>query len=243
MEAPPAKNLLVIVTLLSTFAILVSIMPAGFVLGSNPDYRKVDVPSYFEAIDISTYADTYVFNITDDVFYKEWGKTEFGHDMFFRAYRPPTWYEYWFANWHCHPFLFFYGWGAHKMEWINQNGISRGYTIHDTDISQDMTNGTAQYTVKCSHFEMMAWIGYDTAVYSSLTDAWDNDELCFMFAIDWDEKGTGMNAWNLISMLLFFQLPNIHWTINALIAIPMWLMIGYCIFAFVMAVIKSLPFT
>lgn len=244
MEAPPAKNILFIVVLLSTFALLVSTMPSEFVEGSNPQYRKADVPSYFEAIDVEQFANTYVITPDSDYYIENWGKTQFGHDMQFHANRPPTFSDYYLYNEHCFPFLFFYRWGAHKMEWIVHDTITtRGTTLYSDEIESDMENGTARYVVKCNHFQMNCWVGYNTSLYNSVEDAWDNNGLSLMFAIEWDEKGTGINAWNLIGLLLFFQLPNIHWTLNALIAIPLWLMIAYLIFAFVMAVIKSLPLT
>lgn len=254
MEYPPLSHFLVILVLLSTFTLLVLTIPYDFYVLAK-EYRQQDIPEYFEALDLSMYANTYVINITDDDYEEHWGPDETGHHMKFSAWTDIP--GYWgFGSGHVmineHYYKFWiWNTGYHRQEWITKNGISRGLSLQDEDIDLDFNKDTdiAEYSVKCKHFEMNAWIHYDSETFSCSKDAWDNYDsepfngISILFAIDFDEMGTGMNAWNMIGMILFFQMPQVHLILNLLIAIPLWVCIAWLTFAFIIAVIKSLPFT
>ena len=242
MEAPEPKTLFVIISFLALFGILVGTIPSDFVF-STEEYREISVPDYFEAIDITQYAQTYQHNITHPTYAKLWGKSEFGHDMRFAD----DWVDlYRLTNTHGYTFLGIWT-GGHYQEWVNKEGVNRGEYLSLSELEEDWGIGTqsdkGEYTLQCKHFHMDAWFAYNTTTYSSIKDAWDNDELKCLFGIEWDEMGTGLDAWNLIRMILFWQLPDINLVLNVIISIPLWIGISWMIFAFVLAVIKSLPFT
>jgi len=61
-----------------------------------------------------------------------------------------------------------------------------------------------------------------------------------MIGINFDQTGTGYNAWDLIGMLLFFQLPDVHWIINILLALPFWVPVAYLTFIFILRAIGAI---
>jgi len=95
------------------------------------------------------------------------------------------------------------------------------------------------YVAKTEDFQCRAYFGFNDTKYSSPTEAWDNYELDILIGMKFDQVNTSINAWSLISMLLFFQLPEVHWIINALIAIPIWITVAYLIYVLI---IKIIPF-
>lgn len=230
------KTFVTVVTFLAIFAFLISIMPAQFLV-SGSNYRQINVPTYFESIDLQTFASYYLINITSDSYQKFWGKSEFGHDMNFRAEKLATYNMLW--NEHGYTLWGFWT-GGHKQKWINENGTERGDLLTTSEIDLDSDNGTAKYTVECSHFQMKAWVGYDPTLYNSSKNAWDAHNMSVLFAIDFDERGSTLNAWNLLALLLFFQLPNVNPIINMLIAIPVWVCFAVLTFIVIIEIIQTL---
>jgi hypothetical protein len=81
--------------------------------------------------------------------------------------------------------------------------------------------------------------GYNTTSYDNCTQAYENDALGIWLGINFDQVNTQYNAWNLISMILFFQMPDVHPLINVIIAIPIWVTIAYLVFTLIT---KLIPF-
>ena len=61
--------------------------------------------------------------------------------------------------------------------------------------------------------------------------------------IEFDQMATGLNAWDLISMVLFFKMPNVHPVLNYIIGVPIWISITWLAASIIIAFLKSLPFT
>jgi len=253
MEAPPAKNFVFLVTFLGILALLYSLIPASFY--ASAEYGGITVPDErFEAIDILSYATTYTMNLTDEAFphwyfSDDWGIDEgFGYNFYFVAEGFEDDYAL-MINYHYWPFLIFKT-GQHAQTWYDSQGmvVSEKGMLYDDTIDQyaedyeDMK--IAEFRVKCKHLQMMAWIGYNGTEYSNCLDAWMDDTLAVKWAITWDEMGTGMNSWNLIGMLLFFQIPSeFPSPFGIILAMPIWALEAILIFQIILAIVKSLPFT
>lgn len=251
METPPLRHFLFVVCFFAFFAILVSTMPIELI-SSADDFREVSHPTLFESSSIEDLASSYLINVTyspipPHIFVDYWGIAEgFGHN-FVCEVKEEAGGEPSVENRHYYPFLGIPT-GSHQMHWISkESGIDYGGQVTSQEYEKEETyqegSNVSAYVVKCDHVTMHGWIGYNNTDYSNITDAWENDELKVEFAIEWDELGTGLNAWNLISAILFYQTPDIHWTINSFIAIPLWVSIAWMVFAFILAVVNALPFT
>lgn len=216
-------------------------------------YSYVEPPDYFTSANVEDLATFY--NITADnagAYYSEaWGIDEgFGHHFFFQA--SVVGGEVKIANQHYHVLWLIVELptGHHDMEWIDAtNGTNYGDYITQSifDDAKDYDASTqvsrAYFRVKCEHVYLHATVAFNETEHIDITDAFQADEMTVMFAIDWDELGTGLNAYSLISQLMTFQKPDIHPALNALIALPLWAMFGFIVVVVILAIIEALPFT
>lgn len=234
------RGLLVVGTFLAVSVLLIVWIPSDFYAAAKQ--RTIEPPDYFEASDVVHMNYTYMINITSNDFSDWWGKQEFGHDMYFRAYKVGSKYYMW--NEHGYTFFGVYT-GGHKQDWINDEGLPSHNQYHELSedaIEEDWDDekNLASYTVKCKHFYMKADIAYNTTLYSNVHDAWAAHDLHLLFGIDWDQRGTTWDAWSLIAGVLFFKLPAINVYVNALIAIPLWIAVGYIAFILVLRTLGAL---
>jgi len=130
----------------------------------------------------------------------------------------------------------------HRMNWINKEGLNREDILSISELEQDYDN-YLPYKLECSHTHLDASFYYDPETYDNVTHAWNSKALDFFIGIEMDALATGMNAWDLIAMVLFFELPNVHPMFNYMIKVPIWTAIVWLAFAIVITIIKSLPFT
>lgn len=243
METPPLKTFLLLISFLGFFAILIGTIPSGFMV-TTEEYREQTVPDYFEAIDLQFFAETWSYTLNAT------GGTEGGAGWYFIDIDIGNRdFDMWYKKANQTPlqlyFVHRYTWiifpVSHKMQWLNYQGATRGTELEGTELDSDVSNPS--YTAKCDHFHVKVFFAYNDTLYSVPTEAWNNNNLHMLVGIDFDQQETGMNAWNLIGMILFFQMPNVHPILNMLIAIPVWVCIAWLTFAFIIAVVKSLPFT
>lgn len=245
MEAPPIKTLLVVLCMLGIFGILVGTIPSEFITEAQ-EYRAQDIPSEFDLVDTLQFANTY--NFTNDyptkIFSKDFGGYSLRWTSLYGAW--DGYFQVAFVHYDWEFPIFGWLMGSHYVEWMGRKtGLNHGTKLGSNDVELEWNDETnsSDFTAKCRHFNMYVFWSYNLTAYATMEDAYLDDNLYVLWAIEWDELGTGLNAFNLISMILFFQLPDIHPILNMIIALPLWVCIGWLTFAFIMAVIKSLPFT
>lgn len=174
------------------------------------------------------------------VYYEAWGKDVFGHHLWWVITAETeigmTHYYVWFSE------AFTYG--SHAMEFVNKEGVSRGTGLTITELETDFnSNDNASiYEVRCEHFYFEAAFVYNLTAYTGFEDAIDNDGLYLVAGIDWDQMGTTMDAWGIISGILLFDLPGAFtdnlWT-YILVSVPLWLGALYLTFIFVLRVVGA----
>jgi len=238
------RGLLIIGTFLGTFLLIAGLIPSGF-YAFEYEGQAITPPDFFDAIDIQSFAETHVYVLNEtggapaflDYYYVDVGTG--GHDLnlYYRiansSYPLDMYVRHAFGEW--------WGWVYfHDLEWINGAGTSRSFRLEVTELNADFENERANYKVECSHLFIRVYFGYNDTLYSTPEEAWNYHGLNVMIGIDFDQTSTGYNAWSLIGALLFFQLPEIHWIVNALIAIPLWLCISYLCFIFILRAIGAI---
>jgi hypothetical protein len=240
------RGLIVIGTFLAVTLLLIGWMPYQFWVAGEQG-RTIEVPDYFESSNLIHWNTTYVMNITGTWYDCHWGKSEFGHDMWFYAARENSWPEsnlpiYSMKNEHGYPFLGIFWTGAHSQEWINNKGMSRGTVLSKTEIEEDWDSdkNLASYKLQCSHFYMMVDVAYNTSAYENVKDAWDSNDLHILFGIEWDQMGTSYDAWGLVSSVLFFRpIEGIPFQIMMLISISIWIASAYIAYILVLRAIGA----
>lgn len=250
------KPFIFIVVFVGVFALLISLgvssIPLAFVGTSALDYTD-NFPEYFDVADVESLAQYH--NITADnggAYYSEdWGIDEgFGHNFLFKCNEVDD--EWKVVNEHYFPWLSIPT-GNHEMTWYDyENGTDFGTYVTDTEfqsisyVTGSVEDGfleQAKFKVRCDHVRLFATMSYNATAYANITMAFLSDAATVVFAISWDELGTGLSAYNLISDIMTFSRPDIHPALNALIAIPLWAMIGFLIVVIILAIIEALPFT
>jgi hypothetical protein len=235
------RGLLVVITFLSVTVLLVSMIPGEFVVSTTTN-RQVVVPEAYSSSEVMAIASSYNFTFgphvdkefdlgghTFLIFDNAAGSIPGNGIMMFH-----TWIEYWIFH------------NQDPMLWYDSQNIQRDtgedfstwpwmmkfQTIDDIGVN-------TTWTVQCQHVTVKIMFGYNTTSYDNCTQAYENDALGIWLGINFDQVNTQYNAWNLISMILFFQMPDVHPLINAIIAIPIWVTIAYLVFTLIT---KLIPF-
>jgi len=125
--------------------------------------------------------------------------------------------------------------------WIYaESGVNYGnwLSIEKLDECWDNESSMVAFNIRTTEVQMRVYFGFNTTKYSKPSEAYYDDGLSCLYGIGFDQINTSTNAWNLIGSLLFFQMPDVHPAINALIAIPLWALIAYLIYVLIL---KAIP--
>jgi len=236
------RGIIVVITFLSLTVLLIGMMPGEFVYSTQN--RQVTVPADYDSTEVMALAESQNFTLG---LHCDTDFTLGGHDFTFwdNAFGPVPgdgiqfehmWTEYWVIHY------------RHPMDWYDHQNIRRDSGEYSSiPMSKQMKFSTIDtigvnetWKVQCEHVTVMVMFGFNTTLYSNCTQAYQNSALGMWVGINFDEVNTTFNAWNLISMILFFQMPDVHPLINGIIAIPIWITIAYLVFTLIT---KLIPFT
>jgi len=241
------RGLIVIVSFLGVLVLLSALIPPQLLMGTF-EGREVVVPDVFEAIDIYSFADYTNFTLNNSTSVTMESFILGGHRFY-------LYQEYgWFGMRHKIGQMFWMVWTHTQtcyqrgiVESVSHHYHGSGYNIYvqsiqisdlGTALEEDST-GKVTCLWKCDDTQEQCYLAYNETAYSSYLEAYNNDALWIFFGMNFDDVNTSYNAWDLIGMLLFFQLPDIHWIINALLAIPIWVSVAYLCYVLI---IKIIPF-
>jgi hypothetical protein len=229
------KPLIVVVSFLALFAVLAGTIPGEFYAASY-EGRHLDVPEYFDVLDIYSFADVWNGTFSHGAAYEiEIG----GHNLEIAGYNDAEEICVWrYATFWIFKYSF------QPMEWrtlkikISNRTETYGFSAEYLKITQlDKYGYGTIYKLKCKDLELYASFGYNQTEYDTHLEAFHNEALHLFFGIHFDQVSTSFSAWDLIGMILFFQMPDVHPIINIIIAIPLWISIAYLTFALILKVI------
>lgn len=226
------RGLVVVITFLGTLFLLLAWIPPE--LYEAGEYRTVEAPDIFESIDVFRYAETKTIRMNEtggvylgNIYFIDGTLGERDIDFFYRiANETPLecWVDHEWVEWIIIPM------GEH-LTWVNRQGIERGteLSVDSMELDREADNASVRYRLvsKKFNFQYFGSFAFNSTLWGNFTDAWNHHGLWFFMAVDFDQVNTSYNAFQLIGMLLFFQLPEINFYINALIAIPIWIAIAY----------------
>jgi len=245
METPPLSTFLFLITFLAVFGLLVMTIPSGFLVTTD-EYGTRDIPEEFDVKSLEAYASTLIITMNETggkeimgYYYRV--EVEIGGHKFFFDYAMANESTLQLVFIHRYTVWWFFETG-HNMDWTNNKNMERGDVLSVEELQSDYAENLP-YDLSCSHVYLDASFNYDEGTYSNVTDAWNHHGLSLFIGIEFDQLATGLNAWDLMGMILTFQMPNVHPVLNYIIAIPIWVSIAWLAFAFIIAVVKSLPFT
>lgn len=242
MAENTGRNVLFIVVFLATFTLLASQIPVIFLVPSIAEYDTLNVPSQsWYSLELGLSAgqypifdnDTFPINVEADLtlasvtvrgVFIDYGQ---GNEL---------------TLWRSHTIFWIFT-GTDYLYLDGELGVQR------KDAFDYMRNeNVTSFTMKDSKFVYHVSIAYDQAKFDTLAEAWDGTvgdtaELYVFIGMTSTEAdklyAEATNAWNLVNQILFFQSPNIHPALNALIAIPVWISIAYLVVRIVLWIISA----
>lgn len=235
------RGLIFVVTFMGIFVFLAILIPTEF-FTFNPE-RQVETPDHFEAIDIQFFSETENFTVVHSTYFYNHQFSLGGWNIAFRSWQSyalvPVAHicSYGYRSW------WIFAWDFRAYDWFDENGVNYGDELTFAELDsiwnkqEEKQNETITFITKLEHCQVMVYFGWNTTAYSKPSDALNNNEMDVLYAIGMDQINTSVNAWNIVGMLLFFQIPDVHWIINVLINIPMWIVIAYLTYVLVIKVI------
>lgn len=140
-------------------------------------------------------------------------------------------------------------WGYNGMDWlyVNNTIVNTGYLEEQSLYTEDIdavyaeygSSNQSKFYSENSDTLFHVFFLWNTTTYIDSADAWDNDDLHIIVAINYDDVNTSFNVWNLIGGLFFWQLPHVHIILNVILSIPLWGAVGYLVTIFIL---KIIPF-
>lgn len=209
------------------FGILIFTMPSELASSSSV---RVETPS-----SLWRTADLFLTNMTDTV------NVTFAHD---------TWTAFGLSGisgdvyyvWYTNPidtFYFEHRWGGW---WIfsNRDSLSPSFVSEDEIIDAfDPTDNSSRFAFSCKHNDFEIVFYYNQTLYDNISQAVSVDALFAYVGVGVEKVASSVSAWSVVSSILFFNAPNIHPALNAVIAIPLWAIIGIVVYTLFL---KLLPF-
>ena len=131
--------------------------------------------------------------------------------------------------------------GLSYCRFVSESGIDRGITLSLTEIEDDAEEGACRYNLvfEDNGNDAGGFVVYwNTTTYSDPSDAWDNNILYFTHGVGFTTDA--LNISSLLLNLLFFQLPDVPFLVNLLLATPLWACIIYLVWYFIISMIPFL---
>lgn len=236
------RGLITAGTFISVTILLISFIPIEL-FTSTTEIRTIDPPVYFEAIDLSNYVSTWnsSLDLGEGIIYYQQALDDGGGD--FAGHRIELWSEKTLEQimFKYLRFWWIFVVGYDSMQWFNEAGIlvsdEYGITNEVLDDTYD-DYGKMRFLIS-GDTQFHAYFSFNDTTYETPTEAWLNDELYVYCGINFDQAGTGYNAWDVIQQVLFFQMPDIHPLINSLLAIPLWVCMAYLSYILILRAIGA----
>lgn len=135
-------------------------------------------------------------------------------------------------------------WDVDYFKWYLQNGTDVSNYLINPRIAISMLdalyaeNYSMVFSLVNSHVSLTGAFTWNTGTYAKPSDAYAVDALHLGFETSFDDTGSSINAWNLLTSILFFQyIPSVPIYMSAMIAVPIWVCIGYLVFIFILRMI------
>lgn len=230
------RGLLVVVSFLSVTVLLVTMLPGDFLIPASAN-RAITVPTSFSSGDLLAVAASTNYTNIGHGFDEEFDLGGYHFALFTplddsRIIMWHAWTDWWIFD-HQHPMQWYDSQNAKVSTGV---GFSEGIPLGAID-----SHGLSEiYEVQCSHTFLKVMFAYNQTLYSTVQQAYGNHTLEIWLGINFDQVNTTYNAWNIMAMLLFFQMPDVNPVINAIIATPCWICIAYLIYTLLT---KLIPFT
>lgn len=242
------RGLITVVAFMGVFTLMLSWVPPELYVAD--DFRGVYTPEQFEAIEVYAFAD-YEAIVNDessghvDIFdstmwvYEDFELGNWDLDFIYRranesglicTVKHEAWNLLVFPDFHA----------LTQYDTRGVDVMSGGWLTIDAIEENAEPNGyISRFRAECGHFALYGFYSFNITRWANFEEAWNHEELNIFFGIDFDDVNTSYNAFHLVSMLLWFSLPDIPIYIQAPIALGIWVSVAYLLYVLI---IKMIPF-
>lgn len=222
------------------FGFLIASMPSQFI--SDPNVRQVNYPDTWDSSSMLYIAQSYNYTTlgnSTDLDFDLGGRTQNLLGSYSEALEVNTTYLYHVT----YSWIFFRQ--LEPCEWYTQEGLLINASHPNVIFWQEIDamynqSDSPMFKAIFTDYSMYVIFEYNTTAYTTYEEAFHAGELSFWCGLQFDQTNTSYNAWDIIALLLFFSMPDIHPAINALIAIPLWIVIVYVSFIIILRVVGAI---
>lgn len=237
------RGLVTVGTFITICCILIGLIPATFFSYAGEE-RQISVDPYFEVFELQNFNTTYSFTMAmaPTVQSGETGFVDFGGRITRQMwYDDHTWIDLYNVIWILPP---------NGIFWYDQSSVflKDGYEIGkylygsrlNSDYADEGIKGLSYIVEFGATRQMNIMFSFNETSYDTPYEAWQNSELRVMWGMNFDQMQSTFNAWNIIAMILFYNLPDVHWFVNLLLKIPIWISIAYLSFILLLRAIGAI---
>lgn len=228
------RTFILVVAFLGFFAILTNGIPSVFIYGGDRQelvYEDWEAGRLFMA-NITQYANVTVARGSVATIYQaDWLPADnYGVDLRIEWFGAPPNYNY--TNWER------WWWVIYPIWWDYVEIFP--YPLTNTTILQyvdsDDQNLTDTFIMHDEGYSYYVNVGFNSTEYGNWTAVFADPTAEFQayVAMGYQENPSAISAWNIVGRLLFFQVPEIHVAVNAIIALPIYAAIGYLAYRFLL---------
>lgn len=135
----------------------------------------------------------------------------------------------------CHVIRYWYFWGI-----LIDSVDIEPMPLYRSYVTSKLDGNVSRFTMSDIAYQYYVSISFNESKWSSFDDAWNNGELLVWMGMGYSDTPSTISSWNIIAQLMFFQIPDIHPTVNALIAVSIWAPIGYLVYRLILMAIPFL---
>ena len=134
-----------------------------------------------------------------------------------------------------------------STDWLtfkHELGADRGEFLDDYEMNWDYSQDEdwtkyRMYNPNDAGIGCEVNLGFNTTTYDSPKEAFDNKELVCYIGMGIDNLYSTLNAWQLIGMIMFFQVPDINPVLGYFLGFTLWF---FFVFPIVLIMLKFIPF-
>jgi len=238
------RGIIVIGSFLACFSILSGLMYSAYAL-VPADYRELETPGYVDVQDVLkyNYSDTVTVILTDGgtfLYPEDSGIQEFGGWYIMQWWWEPSGTVHLTSFRRYGRFGPFY-WKIEDGDFINDDPRNLGLSLSSDQMQTDYDKyDQMHYLVEFDVTQINIHLFYNTTAYTTVYNAWENANLTCIWGITWDQVKTAYSAWDIIGMVLWWQLPNTDIYTQALISTPIYLAFAYIAFILILRAIGAI---
>lgn len=227
------RALIVLFTIVSITITLILLIPPDFYVASIDPATAPDASPQ----DLIAWNSTYTLNITSHTS-QDFPLNGYNWEMTSddTTLQLGTYASWWVFIWDYDDCSWFYGTAdlTEIMEFTNLKYLNVTGLTADPPVA---------LVCKNSKTEIKVTLTYNSTAFISYADALDSNELKAVFFVDWNDRNTSMNAFQLIGMVLTASLPDINPILGIVFGFIGWGLIAaasYLVFIFALRIVGAI---